>query len=51
MEHTNEVMAELADLSTGVTVLDLGSYYGATANSCGYTRSPLILCVPRFSNP
>jgi sarcosine/dimethylglycine N-methyltransferase len=31
MEHTNEMMAELAGLSTGVSVLDLGCGYGATA--------------------
>ena len=31
MEHTNEMMAELADLSAGVSVLDLGCGYGATA--------------------
>ena len=31
MEHTNEVMADLVDLDVGVSVLDLGCGYGATA--------------------
>ena len=45
MEHTNEIMAEIANLEEGARVLDLGCGYGAAARFLARERGCSVVGI------